>query len=77
MEPFLAWFMQFTLSEETSRHPWPCISDPGAEVAGVVYLNLSVKTDQLSISCTFTSFPELVKTLSLFERQGNSLESEL
>ena len=36
----LAWSVQFTHSGEKSRHPWPCISNPGAGSSGIVYLQI-------------------------------------
>ena len=38
---------QFTHSGEKSRHPWPCMLNPGAGVSGgTVYLKFSIKTNQ-------------------------------
>ena len=42
--------MQFTHSGEKSRHPCPCMSNPGAGVSKIVYLRFSVKTDHWSMS---------------------------
>ena len=37
----LAWSVWFTHSGEKSRHPWPCMSNPGAGVSGTVYFRLT------------------------------------